>query len=79
MSHLYSKTYDPASTGLQDPVFCSAWKERKFNLIRKVLLLIQPERRMLILTQVLFIWTWWMLMSEHLFIRDELIVIYVGT
>ena len=78
-SHLYPKTYDPASAGLQDPVFfCSAWKEWKFSLNRKVSLPIQPEVGVLILTQVRFFRTSWLLISEHLNIRDELIVISSG-
>ena len=54
-------------------LFCMERKEIQSH--QKSASLIQPAGRVLIQTQVLFIWTWWLLMSEHLSIRDELIVI----
>ena len=54
-------------------LFCMERKEIQSH--QKSTSLIQPAGRVLIQTQVLFIWTWWLLMSEHLSTRVELIVI----
>lgn len=70
---LYPETYDLLQLACKTLLLCMEGKE-----IQSHQKSVSPDiacRKSVESNSGAFIWTWWLLMSEHLSVRDELIVI----